>query len=321
MTVAQPAADALLGVARRSAARGRGRLPEDAIVWAAGSQTWRRLAARGVWVHGCADGLGDDERSADRSAGRARTLVGPPDARRARAPPDALATYHVETPLPDDLPSRIAFLLDERRALHAGDRALAVDPRCAGTRRVRAARGRRFSAALGASGRVGVWLDRDILGEGRMPVSTAAAPAARWSSLRLRQSAHLRDLCAETSFTTAHLVQPIFVVEGLAAARTDSRARRQLPARPRRGARVHRRRRRRGRAALPAVRRAARAGAAGYGAFAARGGRRDQAPLRRRAAPVGRHLPVLEHRRRSLRDLRRRSPDRSRRDAGGARAR
>src|SRR5688572_1943205 len=54
-----------------------------------------------------------------------------------------------------------------------------------------------------------------IMGEGRMPVSTPPAHAARWSSLRLRQSAHLRDLCAETSFTTAHLIQPIFVVEGL----------------------------------------------------------------------------------------------------------
>lgn len=48
-----------------------------------------------------------------------------------------------------------------------------------------------------------------------MPMSTATAPMARWSQLRLRRSAHLRDLCAETSFTTAHLVQPIFVVEGL----------------------------------------------------------------------------------------------------------
>ena len=48
-----------------------------------------------------------------------------------------------------------------------------------------------------------------------MSVSTATPAAARWSALRLRQTAHLRDLCAETSFTTAHLVQPIFVVEGL----------------------------------------------------------------------------------------------------------
>jgi porphobilinogen synthase len=51
-----------------------------------------------------------------------------------------------------------------------------------------------------------------------MPISTPSAQVARWSSLRLRQSAHLRDLCAETSFTTAHLIQPIFIVEGLRSA-------------------------------------------------------------------------------------------------------
>lgn len=45
-----------------------------------------------------------------------------------------------------------------------------------------------------------------------MPVKTASAP---WTRLRLRQSSHLRDLCAETTFTTAHLIQPIFVVEGM----------------------------------------------------------------------------------------------------------
>ena len=48
-----------------------------------------------------------------------------------------------------------------------------------------------------------------------MPVSTPAATAARWSQLRMRRTAHLREMCAETSFTTAHLVQPLFVVEGL----------------------------------------------------------------------------------------------------------
>jgi porphobilinogen synthase len=41
---------------------------------------------------------------------------------------------------------------------------------------------------------------------------------APWSRLRLRRSAHLRDLCSEVSFTTAHLIQPIFIVEGLGAA-------------------------------------------------------------------------------------------------------
>lgn len=33
--------------------------------------------------------------------------------------------------------------------------------------------------------------------------------------MRLRASAHLRDLCAETEFTRAQLIQPLFVVEGL----------------------------------------------------------------------------------------------------------
>ena len=50
-----------------------------------------------------------------------------------------------------------------------------------------------------------------------MPLSAATGLVAPWSRLRLRQSEHLRDLCAEISFTTAHLIQPIFIVEGLGA--------------------------------------------------------------------------------------------------------
>ena len=34
--------------------------------------------------------------------------------------------------------------------------------------------------------------------------------------MRLRSSSHLRDLCAETEFNRAQLIQPFFVVEGLA---------------------------------------------------------------------------------------------------------
>jgi len=34
--------------------------------------------------------------------------------------------------------------------------------------------------------------------------------------MRLRGSQHLRDLCAETEFNRAQLIQPFFVVEGLA---------------------------------------------------------------------------------------------------------
>src|SRR5258705_1797666 len=33
--------------------------------------------------------------------------------------------------------------------------------------------------------------------------------------MRLRSSQHLRDLCAETEFNRAQLIQPFFVVEGL----------------------------------------------------------------------------------------------------------
>ena len=36
-----------------------------------------------------------------------------------------------------------------------------------------------------------------------------------WSRLRLRRTAHLRDLVAETTFSVAQLIQPLFVVEGL----------------------------------------------------------------------------------------------------------
>ena len=42
-------------------------LPEDAsisdsqIVWASGLRTWERMAQRGVWVNGCAEGLGEQE--------------------------------------------------------------------------------------------------------------------------------------------------------------------------------------------------------------------------------------------------------------------
>jgi porphobilinogen synthase len=38
---------------------------------------------------------------------------------------------------------------------------------------------------------------------------------ASWSQLRLRQSAHLRDLVSETTFSVAQLVQPLFIVEDL----------------------------------------------------------------------------------------------------------
>lgn len=35
--------------------------------------------------------------------------------------------------------------------------------------------------------------------------------------MRLRASTHLRDMCSETDFTTSHLIQPLFAVEGIDA--------------------------------------------------------------------------------------------------------
>jgi hydroxymethylbilane synthase len=43
--------------------------PEQ-LVWASGLRTWERLAGRGIWVNGCAEGLGEQELS------RIETLVG-----------------------------------------------------------------------------------------------------------------------------------------------------------------------------------------------------------------------------------------------------
>src|SRR4029077_8781570 len=39
--------------------------------------------------------------------------------------------------------------------------------------------------------------------------------ASPWSLLRLRQSQAMRDLVAETTFSVANLVQPIFIVDGM----------------------------------------------------------------------------------------------------------
>jgi len=36
-------------------------ISKDQIVWASGVQTWKKLALRGVWVHGCAESLGEQE--------------------------------------------------------------------------------------------------------------------------------------------------------------------------------------------------------------------------------------------------------------------
>jgi hydroxymethylbilane synthase len=157
IAVGQPDVDGLW-VSRAEALPAEWSLARGPIVWASGSQTWRRLAARGIWVHGCADGLGDDERPAvDHLAGRdVRWMRLTHD----RAPlPESLATYHVEMPLPEDLPVRSHFFWTSGELFTQAIRrwpGIRSAYHASGPGRTREA----IRGELGASDRVGVWLDR-----------------------------------------------------------------------------------------------------------------------------------------------------------------
>lgn len=56
-----PAAGTALWVARADALPTNWDIGADRIVWTSGLRTWRRLARRGVWVNGSAEGLGENE--------------------------------------------------------------------------------------------------------------------------------------------------------------------------------------------------------------------------------------------------------------------
>jgi hypothetical protein len=128
------------------------------LVWTAGGTTWRKLAARGVWVNGCADGLGDEEApNVDLLAGRSVNWLDLTHDLAAR--PNALATYHVDALLPDDLGARSHFFWTSgelfRQALDRwpviGDGWHASGP----------GRTRQAIAAKVAPERTAVWLDRE----------------------------------------------------------------------------------------------------------------------------------------------------------------
>lgn len=158
LTVERPAPDAGLRVARAEALPAHWAPTPDTYVWTAGSRTWRRLAAQGVWVHGCADGLGDDERPLmDALAGREISWVTLTHAAAAR--PGAVATYVVETDLPDDLPSRSHFFWTSGSTFtSAVERwpAIRAAWHASGPGRTHEV----IDAALRGTGRAGVWLDR-----------------------------------------------------------------------------------------------------------------------------------------------------------------
>jgi hydroxymethylbilane synthase len=146
-------------VARADALPAAWPIADDRLVWAAGGRTWRRLAARGVWVNGCADGLGDVEAPGiDWLAGRAvawRRLT-----HAAAAGDRALATYVVDETLPDDLPSRTHFFWTSGRVFQ---QALARWPELGG-RWHGSGPGRTWrvlSETLPGNPRVRVWLDYD----------------------------------------------------------------------------------------------------------------------------------------------------------------
>jgi hydroxymethylbilane synthase len=132
---------------------------EDQIIWTAGITTWRKLAGRGVWVHGSAEGLGDAEQPglewlAGRSVRWLRlTHVG-------SETPDAFATYIAEPEFPADLALRTHFFwtsgaafrraLDQHPAIRAAEHA-------SGPGRTAAT----IAETLGSDGRVSIWLDYD----------------------------------------------------------------------------------------------------------------------------------------------------------------
>ncbi len=157
LAVTQPAADGLW-VSRAEALPEAWSIGRETVVWAAGSQTWKRLASRGIWVNGSADGLGDDERPpVDLLAGRPVAWVRL--THEAAEVPDGIATYRVDTPLPDDLSSRSHFYWTSgevfTRAVHRWP-SIRDGWHASGPGRTRDT----IHRELGSSGRVGVWLDR-----------------------------------------------------------------------------------------------------------------------------------------------------------------
>jgi hydroxymethylbilane synthase len=61
LAVEQPASATPLWLAKAAALPADWRIPATQLVWSSGLQTWRKLAARGVWVNGSAEGLGEHE--------------------------------------------------------------------------------------------------------------------------------------------------------------------------------------------------------------------------------------------------------------------
>ncbi|HEX6363222.1 MAG TPA: hypothetical protein VFZ93_09720 [Albitalea sp.] len=124
LDVRDPRDDRGLYVSRNEALPASWTVGPDRIVWAAGASTWRKLASRGIWVHGSSEGLGlFDPSAVNRLAGR--EVAWHRLTHAGAGTPDALATYEADSTLPGDLPSRSHFFW------HSGSefrRAVAAHP-------------------------------------------------------------------------------------------------------------------------------------------------------------------------------------------------
>jgi hydroxymethylbilane synthase len=161
LDAAPPATDTGLWVTRAEALPESWQVAADQIVWVSGTRTWQKLAARGIWVHGSADGLGDAEApQIDAFAGRTIAWRRLTHAAAAETLPDALATYVVEETLPADLSSRTHFFWSSGTAFQeAIARTPAIRDKwhaCGPGRTWRVVR-----EILGPGGRVSAWLDYD----------------------------------------------------------------------------------------------------------------------------------------------------------------
>jgi hydroxymethylbilane synthase len=158
LEVPMPAAIDGLWVTRADAWPGDHRQTTE-FVWAAGERTWQRLAARGVWVAGSADGLGDaEDANIDALAGHAVAWQRLTHA--ASGHPAALATYAVEQQVPEDLESRTHFFWTSGSLFL---KVLGAHPEVRGAWHASGPgrTSRVIRDTLGSADRVSVWLDYD----------------------------------------------------------------------------------------------------------------------------------------------------------------
>jgi hydroxymethylbilane synthase len=159
LEVTPPDRERGLWVARAEALPTHWQIDPHTYVWTAGSQTRRKLASRGVWVHGSADGLGDEERPPINAlAGREVSWVRLTHS--GVSTPDALNTYVADAELPDDLPARTHFYW------MSGDLFTRAIERWPSIRRGWHASGpgrtrETLLSRLDDPARTGVWLDRE----------------------------------------------------------------------------------------------------------------------------------------------------------------